>query len=493
MKNGFLVPCTIFCVAAAAQELRVTSGAVDDQVFQRDANDHAAVALSGVAQRADGRAVEARVLRKLLVVPGFDWAPIAKISGGKWSGHVNAIPAGGPYLLQLRISGAAASGTEAAYTVKDILVGDLWLLAGQSNMEGVGDLVDVELPHEQVHNFDLADRWLVAEEPLHTLVSATDRVHWRRNAQKEPERFEGARLVEYNAQRKKGAGLGLPFAIDMVRRTAVPVGLLSCAHGGTSMDQWDPALRDKAGDSLYGSMYRRFQAAGGKVKGVLWYQGESDASPAAAPEFQRKFEHFVAMVREDFRQPDLPFYWVQIGRFVNYTNPGSWNLVQEMQRKAEATIPHSGMIAAIDTALDDGIHVSTQDHKRLGHRLANLACHDLFPNVASCGTLKRGPRPVSASFSDGVVRVQFADVNGGLRPAGRIAGFSIHAADDSPPLAMIYKARVDPTDSSAVLLSIGGKLPEGAKLHYGYGKDPYCNLRDAADMAAPVFGPMAIE
>jgi len=58
---------------------------------------------------------------------------------------------------------------------------------------------------------------------------------------------------------------------------------------------------------------------------------------------------------------------------------------------------------------------------------------------------------------------------------------------------VIYKARVDPADSSVVLLSIGGKLPEGAKLHYGYGKDPYCNLRDAADMAAPVFGPMTIE
>lgn len=487
MKNRLFLACLMLCVAAFGQELRVT-GAVDDQVFQRDGNDRAGIPLSGVAQKAEGRIVEARVLRKLLVVPGFDWTPVAKVAGGKWSGQVEGVPAGGPYLLEVRIA-----GTPATYAVKDILVGDLWVLAGQSNMEGVGDLADVELPHEQVHNFDLADRWLVAEEPLHTLVSATDRVHWRRNAQKEPERMEGARLIEYNAQRKKGAGLGLPFGVDMVRRTGIPVGLLSCAHGGTSMDQWDPALRDKAGDSLYGSMYRRFQAAGGKVKGVLWYQGESDASPAAAPEFERKFEHFVAMVREDFRQPDLPFYWVQIGRFVNAANQANWNMVQEMQRKAEGTIPHSGMIAAIDTSLDDGIHVSTQDHKRLGHRLANLACHDLFPNVTNCGTLKRGPRPVSAMFGNGVVRVQFSEVNGGLRAAGRISGFSIHPADDAAALSVIYKARVDPADSSAVLLSIGGKLPEGAKLHYGYGKDPYCNLRDEADMAVPVFGPMAIE
>ena len=132
--------------------------------------------------------------------------------------------------------------------VGDVLVGDLWVLAGQSNMEGVGDLVDVQKPDPLVHSFDQLDAWGVAREPLHNLPGAVDRVHWRKNKQGEPERYTGEALAKFNETRKKGAGLGLPFAVEMVRRTGVPVGLVPCAHGGTSMDQWSPELKDKGGD-----------------------------------------------------------------------------------------------------------------------------------------------------------------------------------------------------------------------------------------------------
>src|SRR6202023_1447306 len=114
-------------------------------------------------------------------------------------------------------------------------------------------------------------------------------VHWPLNAERVPERLTGQPLENYVINRKKGSGLGLPFAVEMVARTGIPVGLVPCAHGGTSMDQWSPALKDREGDSLYGSMYRRFVAVGGRVRGVLWYQGESDASAKAAPEFEQKF------------------------------------------------------------------------------------------------------------------------------------------------------------------------------------------------------------
>jgi sialate O-acetylesterase len=463
----FVLACT-----AQAQMLRVTGGAADEQVFQRDSMGVATVPLSGTAQGADGKAVEAQVSRKH--VPLRDWAPAGKISGGKWTAEIKALPAGGPYRIDLRVAGSAAVAA-----VDHILVGDLWVLAGQSNMEGVGDLVDVEMPHELVHSFDMTDQWMIAEEPLHMLPGALDPVH--QEIRKLPERLIGEKLRQYIANRKKGAGLGLPFAVEMVRRTGVPVGLIPCAHGGTSMDQWDPALKSQEGHSLYGAMLRRFQAAGSKVTGVLWYQGESDASPKASPVFQEKFEHFVRMVREDFGQPELPFYYVQIGRHVNNQNIAGWNLVQEMQRKAESAIPHSGVAASVDFSLDDGIHVSTQDHKRLARRLANLAL----------GTAKRGPRPVTATFRDGIVRVAFADVNGRLKSDGRISGFSIHGPDGVPQ-PLIFKARIDPADGSSVLLHIGGKLPDGAALYYGFGKDPYCNLRDEEDMGALVFGPMVI-
>jgi len=286
--------------------------------------------------------------------------------------------------------------------------------------------------------------------------------------------------------RKKGAGLGLPFAVEMAARTGVPIGLVPCAHGGTSMEQWSPALKDREGESLYGAMYRRVQAVGGRVKGILWYQGESDANPKAAPVFLEKFENFVKAVREDFKQPDLPFYYVQIGRHVDKNNLAQWNDVQVAQLRAESEIPNSGMVASVDLQLDDGIHVSTPDLKRLARRLADLACHDLFPRIKDYAERKRGPRPVEAIYGKGMVRVTFTGVSGRLQTEGPISGFSIRDANGE--LApMIYKSRVDPAEASTVLLYVQGRLPQDAVLWYGFGKDPYANVRDAADMAVPVF------
>ncbi|MBI3207631.1 MAG: sialate O-acetylesterase, partial [Candidatus Solibacter usitatus] len=328
-----------------------------------------------------------------------------------------------------------------------------------------------------------------AEEPLHLLVGAADRVHWRRAAG-QPERGEGKALADYIANRKKGAGLGLPFANELVRLTGVPIGLVPCAHGGTSMDQWSPDLLDKGGDSLYGATIRRVKLLGGKAKGVLWYQGESDANPKAAPEFSSKFDRLVQSFRKDLGQPDLPFYYVQIGRHVSGASGVEWNQVQEMQRKAESSIAHSGMVTTIDMQLDDGIHVGTQDQKRTGKRMANLACHDLFPQVAACRDFKKGPRPVSAKLSGAQLRVTFDEVNGRLLSAGRIAGFSIHDAAGAE-LPLIFRAAFD--SPTSVVLHIGGKMPDGAVLRYGAGRNPYCNVRDSADMALPVFGPMTVE
>ena len=484
MKVCKLAVLFLICLAVPAQVIRVTSGAVDDQVFQRGPGGRASIAIKGEVQ-GGGASLEARVLRKHMVI--MDWAPIATPQGGSWSGEIKNLPTGGPYRIELR-SGSGA----AAAAINNILVGDLWVLAGQSNMQGVGDLINVEPPNELVHNFEMSDTWVLAEEPLHTLANATDSVHWNRNAQKQPERLDGDRLRKFIATRTKGAGLGLPFAVEMVARTGVPIGLLSCAHGGTSMDQWNPALKEKGGESLYGSMIRRLQMAGGKVTGVLWYQGESDSSPKAAPEFQQKFERFVAALRQDLKQPDVPFYYVQIGRFINNTNVAEWNLVQDAQRKAENNIPRSGMVPAIDTELDDVIHVGTQDLKRLGKRLANLACRDLFPGVRGAGGMAKGPRPFYVKYTAGVVTVGFSGVNGKLDSEGRISGFSIHGSDGAP-VPVIYKAQVDPANPAAILLYISGKLPAGAVLRYGSGKDPYCNVRDAADMAVPVFGPIPIQ
>ncbi|MBI4904931.1 MAG: sialate O-acetylesterase [Acidobacteria bacterium] len=468
---------------AGAQKLAITEGVVDDQVFQRDETGLAAIVLAGSAANLNSKAIEIRVSGKHGALPGLDWTASGKVVMNKWTAKVD-VPTGGPYQIEVR------SGAVAAASVHNVLVGDLWVLAGQSNMEGVGNLTNVQPPNGLVHSFNQADNWVLAEEPLHSLADAADRVHWRKNSAGQLERYEGQRLMEWVAARKKGAGLGLPFANEMVRRTQVPIGLVPCAHGGTSMDQWSPLLLGQAGDSLYGATIRRIRLLGGKVRGVLWYQGESDASPKAAPAFQKKFQDLVAAFRKDLEQPDLPFYYVQIGRHISSSNQESWNEVQDAQRRAETQLARSGMAPAVDLALDDGIHVGTQELKRLARRMSNLACKDLFPKVEECATVKQGPRPVNAKLGGSTIRVTFATVNGRMRSPGRISGFSIHDAGGTA-VPLIYRAEFD--GSSSVVLYVGNKLPEGATLRYGAGKDPYCNIVDQRDMALPVFGPLPIE
>ena len=481
---GWITAATLCAVAALGQDIRFTTSPEDNQVLQRSSDRGVDIPLAGAAsgKKINGKDVETRVTgADGMALPGFDWTFLGRIEKLHWGGALKQVPVGGPYRLEVRLQ-----GTDATLSVANLLVGDLWVLAGQSNMEGHGDLMDVEPPSPLVHSFDMADRWEIAEEPLHTTVSAVDPVHWPLNAQHEPERLQGQALETYIANRKKGAGLGLPFAADMVTRTGVPVGLIPCAHGGTSMEQWSPALKDRGGDSLYGSMVRRVQAVGGRVKGILWYQGESDATPKYSAAFLAKFESFVKAVRADFQQPNLPFYYVQIGRHVDNNNVDDWNRIQLAQLKAESEIAHSGMVATVDLQLDDNIHVGTQDLKRLAHRLANRVCLDLFAHVKDFGSLKPGPHPVDAVFAGGVVKVSFSGVNGRLKSEGPLAGFSIrNAKGDWLPL--IYKTKVDPAEASAVSLYVEGKLPEDALLWYGFGKDPYCNLRDESDMAAPVF------
>ena len=220
------------------------------------------------------------------------------------------VPVGGPYTITCSVKARSGIGGTTT-TVGPVFVGDLWVLAGQSNMEGVGDLIDVTPPHSRVMLLGMDGKWATAEEPLHWLVDSPDPVH-----SGDP-KTRAERSAQQHKHRNKGAGLGLPFAVSLVESTGVPIGLIASAHGGTSMEQWNPAKKEQGGESLYGSMLRQVKLAGGKVSGVIWYQGESDALGGAWQVYPKVFSDFIASVRSDFGQPELPFYYVQIGRFVS--------------------------------------------------------------------------------------------------------------------------------------------------------------------------------
>jgi len=371
-----------------------------------------------------------------------------------------------------------ASGPHEAGGAKNLLVGDLWVLAGQSNMEGVGDLVDVEPPHPLVHSFQSREAWAPAEEPLHWLGESPRPVHHVLWGQPVP-----TAIPPRDPARAKGAGLGLTFAKALVEQTGVPVGLIPAAHGGTSMQQWDPARKGQGGHSLYGATLERVKAVGGRVAGILWYQGESDANPADAAFYEARMTALIQSFRADLGSPDLPFYFVQLGAFVTDPDPSlvaGWNQVRESQRLLLGALPNVGMVSAIDCGLDDGIHIDTAGLKMLGRRLAAVASG--YP----------APALKSAAFEpqNGWLRVSFDHVQGALRSEGRPAGFTLRDAAGSE-LPLIYKTALDGPD--ALLKITDPALLPGASLWYGWGLAPYCNLTDMAGAAVPAFGPIKTE
>ena len=378
------------------------------------------------------------------------------------SGETVELPVGGPY----EVGGA-----------NHVLVGDLWILAGQSNMEGSADLVEVETPHSLVHSFQSREEWATAEEPLHWLGESPRVVHHAIWGLTKPET-----IPPRDPQRTKGAGLGLTFAKELVEKAGVPIGLIPAAHGGTSMQQWDPALRDRGGESLYGATVERFRAIGGKVAGILWYQGESDANSSDAAQYQQRMTALIQAFRDDFGQPDLPFYLVQLGGWVN--DPAldlitGWNRVRETQRTLPETLPNVATVSAIDLGLDDGIHIDTVGLKTLGKRLAAVALGQPAPALKSAAW----------EADNGWLRVSFENVSGGLQAPGRPIGFSLRAADGRE-LPLIYKIALDGSDALLKITDPAG-LP-GANLWYGWGLAPYVNITDATGAAMPAFGPVPV-
>ena len=478
------------------------------QVYQRDLNNKADIPII-----LDEPARMGYRLTSASLMPS---PPNARITFNAAESKLVGVPVGGPYTIYCEVKHDDQTTTAG---IANVFVGDLWVLAGQSNMEGVGDLIDVTQPNPRVTLLGMDGRWGMAEEPLHWLVDSPDPVH------SDDPYSRAARSAQIHQTRKKGAGLGLPFAVAMVEATGVPVGLVACAHGGTSMEQWNPSKKDQGGKSLYGSMLRQVKLAGGKVKGVLWYQGESDALSGcqAWKPYPQVFSDFIAAVRSDFGQPELPFYLVQIGRFVAGMDPKGWNAVQDTQRTLPDRVPNTAVVSVIDLELDDAIHVGTQGLKRAGQRLARIALRELFGQLgATTPTLDRVTRGpgntlvlkfkgvnMSTEHPQGGVRGgrgmgSFGMTSGGihnsgitesrsagLKPERNIAGFSIRK-EDGTDIPLIFEAAVGKARDT-VILKLSGPVPPNASLWYGHGLYPYCNLTDELDMSVPVFGPIKLD
>ena len=113
-----LAACVAMCASSFAAGIQVSSGAADYQVFQRGADNRADVKIAGTAENADSKRVEARVTGAKGAVAGLKWHGAGTVVNGKWSAEIKGVPTGGPYTIEIRVT-----GTAGVAAVKDVLVG----------------------------------------------------------------------------------------------------------------------------------------------------------------------------------------------------------------------------------------------------------------------------------------------------------------------------------------------------------------------------------
>ena len=459
--------------------MNITTGLFDHMVLQRNSKDVCEAKISGTIKKPGKFKVSVKHYKKKLKNVTIE---LTSLIGLEFQAIIIGIPAGGAYNLKIVVKDETGE-TVDSIKVKDVLVGDVWMLAGQSNMQGIGYMKDALKPDPLTRAFYVTDNWGIAKDPLHQLHLAVDDVHVK---------VLGAGKDSPHI----GVGPGVPFAQEMHKIHKIPQGVIAAAHGGTTMTQWSPALKKDGGRSLYGAMLRRFVKNGSKIAGVLWYQGCSDTNPDAAAVYTQKMVEFVKEVRKDFKSPSLPFAIVQISRVCGGVSnaANTWNDVQNQQRLLPKSIKNLSVVAAIDLSLDDGIHISGFDNIRLGKRLAQAMTtlkfnsSDFLPPI-EFKSVKLVQNKITGS-SDFVIT--FNNVMGKLEALGRPHGFEI--TDNLNNLSNYQIYRTD-LDGNKVILKTGIPFVEASfkYLYYGYGIMPYCNITDSNDRSLPVLGPVKIK
>lgn len=224
---------------------------------------------------------------------------------------------------------------------------DLFLLAGQSNMAGRGEVSDADrTPHPRVWMFDRQRAWQPAVDPMH---------------------FDKPIAA---------VGPGRSFGLAIARQFPdVNVGLVPTAVGGSPITSWQPGIRyDETGAFPWDDALTRARAAlvnGGAFKAILWHQGESDATADAAPLYESRLRDLIARFRTELGDPSLPFVVGQLGRFPGRPWDEWYERVDEAHRRVAADVPHVAFVSS-DGLGDkgDNLHFSAQAARELGLRYA---------------------------------------------------------------------------------------------------------------------------
>ncbi|WP_207535384.1 sialate O-acetylesterase [Desertivirga arenae] len=244
-------------------------------------------------------------------------------------------------LLILIAVGGEVFAQEETSTIRNL---QLYILAGQSNMAGRGQLTQElgKLSHSRVYMLDKDYRWQLAKNPVH---------------------FDKPGIT--------GVGPGLSFGIEMAKEdSSIRIGLIPCAVGGTSIERWgigayDPVTKTHPFDDAVIRIQEAMKV--GKIKGMLWLQGESNATTEASKSYMKNLEDLFNRIRKLSKNKDLPIVIGELGRF----REPFQKFNQEVLAHVEKEIHNTGLITSEGlTHKGDSTHFDGQSAYQLGFRFA---------------------------------------------------------------------------------------------------------------------------
>jgi len=403
-------------------------------------------------------------------------------SNGDWTVKLKTPTAGGPYSI------AISDGKELV--LKDILIGEVWICSGQSNMEmplaGWGKVLNYE---NEITSADFPNIRLLHIQRATSTKLETD-----------IKTVSGGWQVCSPATIPEFSSAGYFFGRELYSKMNIPIGLISTNWGGTIAEAWtsseslqqmpdfrdsiqaikseDPALQQISNNPnrvtvLYNGMINPLVPYA--FQGVIWYQGESNADRA----YQYR-DLFPLMIR-DWRKAwnrDFPFYFVQLANYMkrdSLPKESHWAELREAQFRT-LHLKNTGMAVTID--IGDALDIHPKNKQDVGKRLAYIA----EANTYKLPVIFSGPLYESYTIENGKIRIKFQHTENGLKTNDGKAptGFAIAGPDHKFVWAT---AVIDGND--VVVSSPDAEFPVAVR--YGWANNPDCNLSNGANLPASPF------
>lgn len=431
-------------------------------------------------------------------VPSVSLGKLTRLDGNRFL--LTEIPTGGPYRLTFM-------DDVSQVKIENLWVGDLWVLAGQSNMDGNARERQTEISEgdnspEYLRCFHEDNRWDKVRPVNHEPWLSVEECQYKpwREAHKDTIDESGKPFVWQGKPLPRiGVGPGYYFIKKMYEFTGVPQGIIACAMGGSWLELWEPCGEEE--NNLYAQMLRRFIRCGGAVRGVYWDQGEAETNEQCAEKFVPRMQRLVTSIRRDFGNKKLPFVQTQLANcsIPSYCDEGDawkwWTAIREKQRTMYEFIDDLDTVSAIDADYDDPIHYSTDTQKTMGARAAVSMAH-------LCGYGGK-PAPKFSHFSFRkdeyvpqwcVLDVYFENAEG-LHSIGRPSGFTVIRdgnTDIRNPFSNIARLEVL-GDRVSIHLGETEEIVREWEVYYAFGHMNYCNIVDGLGRALPAFGGLKIK